>query len=460
MFFSANNLVRPLPAKISFVKVLDACRAAEFQPARCRRAVEALMAQDAVAPELVDLAALTHGGPLASQELLFDFHARPRNWYWEFQPEGGESSMFSITPELLPEIARLLRAASNAEDMSSLRDSVGDEVAGDVMELLAPGFVEAPRNGSWRAVTAPGVYRREHASLIIRSEGGTTIVTDPQLAAFGWTTNHGRRPAGPNDAELAPAILLTHGHNDHWDLASILHWANEQPIIVPRVPRPSLLTDVDHRATLDSLGLTVSAPPWDSTVTIGDIEVDILPFYGEQPTRSLPLPHPDVRNWGNCYRFNLPGWSLAILVDSGVDAAGSMQEAIRRSVAKRGPIDVIMSCCMEFREGDNPGLAHYLMTVPFDQVARVVREANSTTLGPAGLAEVCEIARARYFMPYAHGFKGIGREPRSTEGYLTEAEALDRLREHLALGRTATEVVAWNPGDFMTLDRGDLVVRR
>jgi L-ascorbate metabolism protein UlaG (beta-lactamase superfamily) len=460
MFFSANNLVRPLPARISFVKVLDACRAADFEPERSRRGIEALIADDAVAPEFVDLAALTHGGPLASRELLLDFYARPRNWYWEFQVQGSAPSMFSITPELLPTIARLLRAASHAHDMSSLAERVSDDVSEDITELLQPGFVETPPNGSWRAVTAPGVYRREHASLIIRSEGGTTIVTDPQLAAFGWTTNHGRRPAGPNDAELAPAILLTHGHNDHWDLASILHWASDQPIIVPRVPRPSLLTDVDHHAVLHSLGLPVSAPRWDSTVAIGDIEVDILPFYGEQPTRSLPLPDPDVRNWGNCYRFNLPGWSLAILVDSGVDAAGSMQEAIRRSVEKRGPIDVIMSCCMEFREGDNPGLAHYLMTVPFAHVARVVREASSTTLGPGGLAEVCEIARARYFMPYAHGFKGVGKEPRSTEGYLTEAEALDQLREQLALRRTATEVVAWNPGDFMTLDRGDLVVQR
>lgn len=136
------------------------------------------------------------------------------------------------------------------------------------------------------------------------------------------------------------------------------------------MPRPSLLTDVDHRAVLASLDLEVLAPAWDSSIRIGDVEIDILPFYGEQPTRTLPLPHPDIRNWGNCYRFNLPGWSLALLVDSGVDAAGSMQDALRRSVERRGPIDVIMSCCMEFREGDNPGLPHYLLTVPFEHVSR------------------------------------------------------------------------------------------
>ncbi|HEX4457599.1 MAG TPA: MBL fold metallo-hydrolase, partial [Polyangia bacterium] len=401
-----------------------------------------------------------NGGPIATRELLLDQYARPRDWYWEYEAHKGDRKVFAIAPNVLPLMGRLLSAAARAKDFGSFADAVSDEVTDDIAEMLAPGFVDSPENGVWSAVSAAGVYRREHASLIIRSESGATIVTDPQLSAFGWTTNFGRRPEGPNDVALGPAILLTHGHNDHWDLASILHWASEQPIIVPRVPRPSLLTDVDHRAVLESLDLAVLAPAWDSTIRIGDVEVDILPFYGEQPTRSLPLPHPDVRNWGNCYRFNLPGWSLALLVDSGVDAAGSMHDALRRSVEKRGPIDVIMSCCMEFREGDNPGLPHYLLTVPFEHVGRVVREASSTTLGPLGLAEVCEIARARYFMPYAHGFNGIGMDPRSTEGHQTEARALDRLREQLTARRVATQVVAWSPGDFMSFDHGKVVVRR
>src|SRR5262249_18826210 len=127
---------------------------------------------------------------------------------------------------------------------------------------------------------------------------------------------------------------------------------------------------------------------------------------------------------------------------------------LERSVAQRGPIDIVMSCCFEFLEGWNHGLPHYFLTIPFAELRRmfVDRERRgSMTLGAAGVAAACKAPRAPYFLPYAHGFRGIAKPPQSAEGgKQSEEQALLWIREQLA--GTATEVLSWLPGDRASID--------
>src|SRR5262249_45019335 len=150
--------------------------------------------------------------------------------------------------------------------------------------------------------------------------------------ARGWTTNFGRSP-GERVHLAVDGVFITHLHGDHWSLPSIMRSAPaaDTPVVVPRVPAPSLLTTQDPIHSLRLTGQRVESRAWSSKVTVGDIEVDVLPFYGEQPVRDAPGLESPLRNWGNCYRFNAPEFSLLILVDSGVDWGGTMVEVIRRS---------------------------------------------------------------------------------------------------------------------------------
>src|SRR5262249_17454335 len=114
-------------------------------------------------------------------------------------------------------------------------------------------------------IEEPGIYRREHGCVIIRSRT-TAIMLDP--VAF-WMPQGLRSPvaiAGPIDA-----IFIPHGHADHFNIASILAYAKnaDTPVVVPPVPRASLLAPNDMLATLRMFGQTALAPAWGSSLLFG-----------------------------------------------------------------------------------------------------------------------------------------------------------------------------------------------
>jgi hypothetical protein len=113
-----------------------------------------------------------------------------------------------------------------------------------------------------------------------------------------------------------------------------------------------------------------------------------------------------------------------------------------------------MSCCLEFPEAVNPGLPTYMLVVPFAELRRLHRDRGSMTLGPSGIADACAAARARYFLPYAHGFSGLGLPPRSAEGGISEAESLRRIATALRKRDLQTRLIEWNPGDLMRWEHG------
>ena len=136
-----------------------------------------------------------------------------------------------------------------------------------------------------------------------------------------------------------------------------------------------------------------------------------------------------------------------------------MADAIGRSVAIRGPIDIVLSCCAEFPEALNEGLSWYALTIAFEHLPRYFQSQKSMTSGPRGLAEICEAAKARWFLPYAHGFAGLGKDPSSPESRDDETQLRSAVSEALAERKVATEILAWNPGDRMIWRKGRPVIQ-
>jgi hypothetical protein len=147
-----------------------------------------------------------------------------------------------------------------------------------------------------------------------------------------------------------------------------------------------------------------------------------------------------------------------MLADSGSDPLGDAIEMLERMYSMRGPTDVLLSCCLEFPEALNPGLPDYLLTLPFGRLRQIYEErkrgvSKSITLGINGVVEACRASRARYFLPYAHGFSGIGCDPIDGEGQQKSEQALMlALRQQLEAEGVSTEVLAWRPGDAASFD--------
>lgn len=441
----------PEPPPVPASEILREFLALGFEPGPCRRKLQALITAKGLDPAWFDLDALEAGGCAAAPGLLFDAYRRERPWIWYMDSRTRKPFFRRIQPAEVAGVAEVLRLGTFGDDLDAFRSACKKILGGVLLDHLWPATFAEPRSGChgrWPAVAEPGIYRREHASLVLRSRR-TTLVTDPQGYDHSWTTHGGRFPD-----ELAPlaadAVVVTHSHGDHWHLPSVLRMlaAAQAPVVVPRVPRPSLLCPEVMAESARLTGQEVHELPWWSSVEVGDFIIDALPFYGEQPRRG-GAPMGDLRNWGNCYRFTCPEFSVAILVDSGRDPMGNMVDVLERSAAQRGPIDVVLSCCFEFPEGWNPGLSHYCLTVPFAKLRQMYlrpRKRGSMTLGPEGVAAACKAARARYFLPYAHGFRGLAVSPTSAEGgKQTEEDMLNAIR--LRLAGAATEVLSWLPGD-------------
>jgi hypothetical protein len=437
----------PKPPPVPFREILRAWAALSFRPTDCRIALERIMKDRNVPEGLLDPSAITQGGRPATDELLVGWQSRKHSWIWGIETPAGEQ-LFEVPAEAVASIANLIRVARDATTLKAFFATafeLGHDR--DIVELFASSFGTKGRVRAWPSCTAPGLYRREHASVLIKTQD-TLIVTDPQSLSSEWTTNYG---AYPSERTLQCGhVLITHSHTDHWHMPSTIRWARDT-VIVPRVKRPNLLSD-DLHALLSLADQVVIAPEWRAAVEIGDVKLDVLPFFGEQPTRTAALPC-GVRNWGNCYRLTTREWSAVILADSGTDAEGTMSQVIKDSVEAQGPVDFVLSCCYEFPEVINEGLPHYLFTLPFEELSGYLNTRASITAGPSGVADVCDAAQARWFLPYAHGFHGVGKPAPSLGGGMSETVALAALERELTARRVATKILRWNPGDHLTWGR-------
>ncbi len=429
-----------------------------FEPAACRTALEQLVAERELDPALFDPGAFMHGGVIVTDPVL---HPVLSGWRLIFR-DRDHAVAFEVDEDL-DAIGELIRLGARSDDRDAFA-SFAEQLGEDTVQFLTrPG---PPAPARWPDATRPGIYRREHASLLVRSET-TAVLIDPiarQLALPHIVES----PLEPGCDRL-DAVLVTHSHDDHFHLPSLLQAAGpDVPVVVPEVPRTSVLTRVDLAEAARGFGLDARTAAWGSVVRIGDLEIDVLPFYGEQPTRDPPGPSPDLRSWGSCYRINAPQFSALVLVDSGADPMGDIRDVARRSREARGPVDVVLCCLREFASPFFGGLDHYWTALPFARLRELyaLHQAGrlpSTTAGVDGSAALCALAGARWYLPYANGFAGVGRpiddvgwgsgEPSERDGVARVAAALERR------GGTTT-ALAWDPGDALVFARGEATLRR
>lgn len=452
--FRSDLRPQPWPRQL-FSVVRDWLNVPGLDPVACRAILEKAL-RDGMPDGYVDPAEVTRGGVVGTEQLLRGA-ALDKPWIWTMATANGPRSV-NVPVEFVPSLYELSRIAAHARSKGELLEVASEYLEDDAdLRLISDALSVSSSDGHWPSIERPGMYRREHASLILKSRGGTTLVTDPKRSSIDWVTRFGAFPL--ESSWIEAHVLVTHSHDDHFHLPSIASFAGAgEAVVVPHVPTHTLLAQ-DMDAILRMVGQPAQSPRWWEKINVGDIEVEILPFYGEQPTREVAVDN-GLRNWGNCYRFNIDGMSIVILADSGFDPLGNVVEMLEESCERSGPVDIVMSCGHPFIEMLNPGLPHYSFTLPFELMRQHRASLSIITSGPSGLACACKAAGARYFLPYAHGFNGLFTTPSSEEDSHTEDHAVAKLREELVRIDCQTRVVEWHPGDAAFWTGRDLNIVR
>jgi hypothetical protein len=148
------------------------------------------------------------------------------------------------------------------------------------------------------------------------------------------------------------------------------------------------------------------------------------------------------------------------LIDSGSDSRGSMIDVATHVRRKCGAVDFSLSNLRPFRIASplyiNGGL-NWLTLSP-DQIGAfgAMKEHCIITLGPAGVADICNLVDARYYLPYAHWFGELGRSgdvAADTPGH-SEMSLLAWLGDALRQRSASTEIIPWQIGDGFVLHPG------
>ena len=275
---AANIALQPIPPAMPRMELLQRWLAAQMDRQQCARILEQFIREHDL-DGLLSPEAVRKGERFVSDRLLFDLFAEPRDWQWLV----GTRNDFQLAAELdasaVESAAQLIRLAAGAGSAAEFLDCAEGLADSDVLDIVAQTIGSSPENGTWPAPEIPGIHRREHASLLLVS-GATRFLTDPQALTASWTTNS----AYPCDSApvRADAVAITHHHNDHWHLPSIIAaTAVNTPVFVPPVPRPNLLTPESMKRSLELAGQNVSDPAWNSRLTIGELAVTVLPFFGD-----------------------------------------------------------------------------------------------------------------------------------------------------------------------------------
>jgi hypothetical protein len=453
MLFDPRIAVRLLPDEPAFPyrPILEGLMARAFEPDACRAWLESVLAER---PELEGLL-LPHGvesgGALVGEPLLFPQPAT--SWLLSFASRDGDATTgveVEVEAEGLAALGPFFRAAAGGVERATFLETYGEGFDGELAGLLR----SAGDPGARAALPsdAPGLVRREHACLEVRTRTAS-IVIDPLSAMVGFP-NMGALP----DALLSrrhDGVLLTHTHADHWHLPTLAVSAIGAPVVAPAVSRRTLLAPQDV-ATLAMLrGGEVIPTAWGATIAFGDIVVDVLPFFGEQPSRDRPTLDPSLRNKGNCYRIQTEAFSVLVLVDSGADPEGDMVRAVEESARARGSVDLVVACTREFPAPFFGGLERDWAALPFEALRELFEQyeagrLRSSTAGPDLIAAVCRAASARWFLPYANGFEGYGRTITDVGwgyGEPSEEEMLQRTAAALSECGAPTSALSWHCGD-------------
>jgi L-ascorbate metabolism protein UlaG (beta-lactamase superfamily) len=381
----------------------------------------------------------------ALQESL-TFPTEPLPAIVRFQQRQAELSL-GLNPAIAYDLREMMYLCGSGRNAVEYIRKVLDEPIRALFEtLLLKGIVVADVAPARRLIPAPhspSVTRLQHAGLLFRGRTSGVLV-DPHFHSAYEPDTLCRNFLRSEFEGLFEAALITHSHQDHWHLPTLMALPPDTTIVVPSVSRSSMLCP-DFAATLRALGfkhvvpLAWGAPPF----RCGDLEVHAVPFYGEQPLLSERPRHPDLRNHGNTYIVRHDSYSSWLLADAGNDWQGRMSDVAHDVTRQFGTIDWLISNLGEFTPYTPSYITggHYWLALSPDQLRRFEWMAdNVVTLGVGGVAEICHTVQARKFLPYAHWWTELGEAPAGEQVYL------DRLCQRLAALRAPTEIVQWHVG--------------
>ncbi|MDC0672153.1 MBL fold metallo-hydrolase [Nannocystis radixulma] len=342
-------------------------------------------------------------------DLLFPEHRAAANILCNRR---GELAGWSVTEkDAFATIRALLRGAALG-DGSLEQDGPWQPLA---RQLLQRGFVRPTKRRPHQGFE-PGIHRLQHASLLVRTER-SSVILDPHIHSTYSKLAVEDDFSAAALLDASDGVLISHSHEDHWYLASLMMMSSTTQFVVPHVPRTTLLSP-DMGRWLADLGFEhVRTPAWYSEpLAIGDILVHTLPFYGEQPLVSEAW-RPDLRSWGNTYLIETPDFRMWVLIDSGNEPTHSMAEVAEYVRRRFGPVDLVASNLRHFATFSPFYIAggHYWAALTAEQIATFPTRNEVVTLGPHGVAEICQIVGARHYIPYAHWWGRIGHPPEQEE---------------------------------------------
>jgi hypothetical protein len=255
---------------------------------------------------------------------------------------------------------------------------------------------------------------------------------------------------------LVDGILISHSHYDHWHYPTLMQFSPDIPIIVPRVPRGSITCE-DMAAQLREIGFTnVYDVPWHSDpIKFGDIDVHVLPFYGEQvlvPEHPQPV-HPELKNWGNTYLIETDSYRSWFLIDAGIEPEHSILDVADEVYDRFGAIDWVVSnfqplsynsIGVDITSWGLDIVSNLLSNPPILGVTCQSQGEYTATLGPKGVAEVCAKVKAKACLPYADSWANLG-EPTAHDQIL-----ISQVKSYLQDLGCQTIVYPWNIGNGLT----------
>jgi L-ascorbate metabolism protein UlaG (beta-lactamase superfamily) len=404
-------------------------------------------------------------------KIIETFRLQPQHLYAEYRPrvlgiDTGDCSYeleLSDTPRHWDAVKRLLELSSAgiysktavrsqlSPSTQELFDFLLENGAITEQELSLPEFAQS---------SAPGVHRLQHASLLFRSKK-MGILVDPHLHSSYRPSNVTSDIYKDMIKDKVDLILISHFHEDHFFLATLLMFPRDTPIVVPKVPMSTIICG-DMVKLLQRFGFTnVIAVDWYSpALRFEDVDVHVLPFFGEQPLRFEPANDAALRNWGNTYAIRTESYLSWFLIDSGADALGSMLEVADYVRSRIGRVDILLSNLRRFPIWSwsyiNGGL-NWLTLAPRQMRDFKHMKDHCITLGPGGVAEICKILDARYYLPYAHWWGNLGRAARSsvdTPGQ-EELSLVRELGDSIRKIGANTRIVHWKIGDRFIAHQGE-----
>lgn len=230
-----------------------------------------------------------------------------------------------VAPAQWPVVNELFATLARGASTADLRTfSRVEPVASLLADLRAAGWLErftAPDESAHAVFVG-------HNTTLVRGRDARVLV-DPYFRPASRFDLPNYQPMQPRDLGRVDAVLITHSHGDHLHLGSLLQLPRETRFFVPPVERESLFS-TDCALRLRQLGFHhVEALAWWSERTIGDVTVQALPFYGEQPTATEGV-YPALRNIGSTWRVETPHQRYAFFADSGDDARGTMDAVAKQ----------------------------------------------------------------------------------------------------------------------------------